>query len=780
MKNARIAFLLAVIAFGNLRSMAQRPLGVDVSHYQGTINWPTVKASGISFAWTKATESASIIDSTFTANEVNAKAAGVLIGAYHFAHPETHIGSAGADQEAAYFWAVCSNYVKGSNTYLMPMLDIEQDLTGASPAYTKATLSAWVNEFCNYLTSLAAANGVAIKPVVYTYVSYATTWLDTSVTNWPLWMAQYPGSPNPQTGAPSGTSPWSAGSWSVWQYSSTATVGGISGGCDADVFNGTAAGLSNLTVGGYVAPLFTAPSITSQPLDSRALELGGSASFSASAIGTAPLSYQWTLNGTKIPGATTTNISISNAQSTNAGFYALIVTNNYGSVTSSVVSLLVYPLQTIVFSDDFETNSASIWTLNQSSADNSVAFNFDYAALSIPPAPNSAGSTTHGLQMKANLSLGVVAALSLSPTGKTFSGDYRLHFDGWINVNGPIPGGGGSTEALIAGIGTAGNRTEWTGTGSTADGYYFGVDGDGGVSDTSTTAGDYEAYASTTLQSTSSGVYFAGTDTTVRGNGNAYYTAVFPGQSAPNSQIADYPAQTGTLNNGTFGFAWHDVIVSRRGSVVDWVIDGVRIAAISNATFTANNICVGYWDQFASLSASNAVNFGLVDNLRVEIPAVAPVLTLQPRSVTNGLGSNVTFTATATGVPTPGYQWKFNGTNIPGAVSASYSITNLKALNAGTYSVTVSNVAAVVNSTNAVLSVTIPSFMIQSVTRQEGGLGLQMSGHAGSIYAVDFSTNFTTWTQLTQFTNLTGTVTFTDNSLTNGGSGFYRMRFVGP
>src|ERR1051325_5761098 len=68
-------------------SLAQRPLGTDVSHYQGTINWTTVKNAGIKFAWAKATESTGYTDPYFTANENNAKAVGIPIGGYHFARP---------------------------------------------------------------------------------------------------------------------------------------------------------------------------------------------------------------------------------------------------------------------------------------------------------------------------------------------------------------------------------------------------------------------------------------------------------------------------------------------------------------------------------------------------------------------------------------------------------------------------------------------------------------------------------------------------------------------
>ena len=104
------------------------------------------------------------------------------------------------------------------------MLDVEAPVSAGDLNTTKAQISQWVNDWCNGVYS---ATGV--KPIVYTYVSYASTYLDSTVTQWPLWMAQYPGSPNPQTGAPSGTSPWASSAWQIWQYSSTTPVLGIGG-----------------------------------------------------------------------------------------------------------------------------------------------------------------------------------------------------------------------------------------------------------------------------------------------------------------------------------------------------------------------------------------------------------------------------------------------------------------------------------------------------------------------------------------------------------------------
>lgn len=310
---------------------AQRPLGIDVSDYQGTIDWSSVRTSGVAFAWAKATEGVTFNATTFANNEANARTAGVLIGAYHFARPDVNIGTAGADQEAAHFWGVVSNYVKGGGAYLMPMLDIEQ---APGTSYSQTSLSAWVNEWCQDIVNAAAANGVSVHPVVYTYISYASTWLDSGVTQWPLWMANYNGQ-NPQTGGPNATAPWSA--WNVWQYSSTGTVPGISGNCDLDVFNGTSSTLSTLVVGGAGT---NPPSILSQP-QSLSVIPGAGATFSVNVTGVGPLHFQWRFNQTNIAGANATNYTLPNAQLANAGGYSVAISNAGGTTLSTPAFLSV-------------------------------------------------------------------------------------------------------------------------------------------------------------------------------------------------------------------------------------------------------------------------------------------------------------------------------------------------------------------------------------------------------------------------------------------------------
>jgi len=267
---------------GTGRALAQRPLGIDTSHWNGTVNWTSVYNDGRVFAFTKASESINYGDPTLANNMTQAKTAGVVIGPYHFARPLDNPGAAGATNEANWFVSVAGSYM--TNGYLRPVLDLE---TGGNA--DKTVLSTWVNAFCNRVKQLKG-----VSPIIYTGQYFASAYLNTTVTNWPVWIAQWPYFPDPQNGNPSAL-PWST--WTFWQFSSTGTVAGVSGNCDEDVFKGTYSQLvANYVIGG--APTHP-PTILTQP-QSLTLNLGDPAMFSVTATGVGPLSFQWRFNQTNI------------------------------------------------------------------------------------------------------------------------------------------------------------------------------------------------------------------------------------------------------------------------------------------------------------------------------------------------------------------------------------------------------------------------------------------------------------------------------------------------
>ena len=525
--------------------------------------------------------------------------------------------------------------------------------------------------------------------------------------------------------------------------------------------------------------LSDAPSLSVDGL-SRVADAGSAVSYSVTAAGTTPFTYRWRFNGNTIAGATTSKLTFIAAQLTNAGSYVCVVTNAYGSVTSRVMSLTVYPVQTTVFLDTFDTNTATQWLLSKSSTDTRATFSYDYSGLGIPSAPRSTGGTTRGLRLEANMTAGAVAAISLSPVNRSFAGDYRLRFDLWMNANGPFPAGGtGSSQHSTAGLGTAGNRVEWTGAGTTADGYWFAVDGEGQADDTSATIGDFCAFAGTSIKSSTSGVYAAGTNTTAKGNIDPYYVDAFPGAiQAPALQRTNYTQQTGALAAGTIGFAWHEVIVARRGNTVDWAIDGIRLATITNASFTASNVFVGYWDSYASLSDNTNLSFGLVDNVRVEVPVIAPAVVSQPRGQTNLAGASVTLSVAATGTEPLCYRWQCGGTNCPPGTNAMVVAA------AGNYAVTVSNVAGMVTSAVAMVAFTNappaePGHFDAICRLPDGSMRMGMAGTPGTNYVVQWTSDWLAWSNLCTLSGTNGTFWLVEPCATNSGRRFYRLR-LGP
>jgi GH25 family lysozyme M1 (1,4-beta-N-acetylmuramidase) len=208
--------------------------GIDVSSYQGNINWGQVAGSGIAWAYAKATEGTGFQDVTFPGNWSGMKAAGVKRGAYHFFHP----GIDGTLQ-ANYFL----NYVGpiGAGD-LPPMLDWE-----VSDGVSGATASANARAFIN--TIIARTGKVT---VIYTSPGLWSGFGASGFGGQPLWVANYFNCYCNSAGVcPNTPSGWT--NWVMWQYSDRAPIPGISGNVDKDEFNGDLAALDAFAGGSSAA-----------------------------------------------------------------------------------------------------------------------------------------------------------------------------------------------------------------------------------------------------------------------------------------------------------------------------------------------------------------------------------------------------------------------------------------------------------------------------------------------------------------------------------------------
>jgi len=188
--------------------------GIDVSHYQGTIDWNKVKGAGIEFAYAKATQGTTSSDGKFAENWKGMGAAGVLRGAYHFY-------SVGTDPkaQASHFMSMA----KLGPGDLPPMVDIETESSGAE---SDANL---IKDLHTFLDILSKHYGC--DPFIYTGPGFWNAHFDDSFSGYPLWVAEY------GVSQPKQVKGW--GVWSIWQYSQSGAVAGISGAVDEDKFNGS-------------------------------------------------------------------------------------------------------------------------------------------------------------------------------------------------------------------------------------------------------------------------------------------------------------------------------------------------------------------------------------------------------------------------------------------------------------------------------------------------------------------------------------------------------------
>jgi GH25 family lysozyme M1 (1,4-beta-N-acetylmuramidase) len=200
--------------------------GIDVSYWDSEIDWSKVQASGVCFAFIKATEGEHYTDPTFATNWAGAKAVGILRGAYCFFHPNMD-----AIKQADLF--IQTVKARNDNGELPPVLDLE--------AHDQQSNAVIIAKAKTWLDRVEQAFGK--KAIIYSgyyflkdHFSEASGEPPAWIKDHPLWIAQYPGTytPGMQPALPKG---WP--NWAFWQYSETGQVNGIKTNVDLNVFNGS-------------------------------------------------------------------------------------------------------------------------------------------------------------------------------------------------------------------------------------------------------------------------------------------------------------------------------------------------------------------------------------------------------------------------------------------------------------------------------------------------------------------------------------------------------------
>lgn len=198
--------------------------GIDVSKYQGDVDWSSVARSGVQFAWIKATEGGDYLDEKFHQNWEMAREAGIHRGAYHFVY-----WCRPAQEQAQWF---LSN-VPNDPAALPPVLDVEwNEQSKTCPRHIPRAQA--LSEMKIILDAMEQAYGK--RPVIYTSVDFHRDVMQGEFTDYPIWVRSVKTYPAVKYGARR---------WHFWQHTAEGAVPGVRGHCDRNAFYGSPADWQN-------------------------------------------------------------------------------------------------------------------------------------------------------------------------------------------------------------------------------------------------------------------------------------------------------------------------------------------------------------------------------------------------------------------------------------------------------------------------------------------------------------------------------------------------------
>jgi len=249
--------VLAATAFAGSSGAAAttHAKGIDVSNWNGTINWAKVAHAGYRFAIGKATEGTGFDDGTYAANRYGSEAAGLVFGAYHFARPSgTNLAgvTASAVAQADHFLG----FATPQPGELPPVLDLEA--TGNLSAHL---LTAWTEAWAQEVYARLGVHPLVYSSPVFWQERLAdSTAIAAAGTS--LWIAHWTSASKPWVPAQN----WNGLGWTFWQWTDCVSVPGLAHCADGDRMNG--ASPASLAIAPYsqsTPTVSTPPTIVGPP-----------------------------------------------------------------------------------------------------------------------------------------------------------------------------------------------------------------------------------------------------------------------------------------------------------------------------------------------------------------------------------------------------------------------------------------------------------------------------------------------------------------------------------
>ncbi len=200
--------------------------GIDISHYQGDIDWDDlsnamIEGCPLRFVMIKSTEGSTRLDSKFKENFRQAREYGYIRGAYHF-----WSNKSSARDQAYHFL----NKVRLEDGDLPPVLDVEHKPKDRSVEDFQRDVLTWLH---------IVEDKYHVKPIIYTYYKFKDKYLSAPVFNdYPYWIAHYYVDKVEYKGP-----------WKFWQHTDAGKLPGIKGYVDFNIYNGSFYDMKKLTIG---------------------------------------------------------------------------------------------------------------------------------------------------------------------------------------------------------------------------------------------------------------------------------------------------------------------------------------------------------------------------------------------------------------------------------------------------------------------------------------------------------------------------------------------------